>query len=176
MSKSKGNIVEPQGVVENFGADAMRFWSAGAKLGDDVSYQEKELTTGKKTVTKLWNASKFVIMNLEGYGGFNGKFEDLEVMDRWILHRFNEVVQNATNSFEKHDYSKAKFEVEQFFWNDFCDQYLEIVKGRLYGDDAFAKASGQYALSHIIEGCVANVCSDHAVYHRRNLLAAALGE
>ncbi|MBR9700968.1 valine--tRNA ligase [Candidatus Woesearchaeota archaeon] len=153
MSKSKGNVVSPQDVMDKFSADSIRFWAAGAKLGDDIPYMEKDLVTGNKTLTKLWNASKFVIMNLDDYKGFNAKFEDLELMDRWILSKFNRLVKSSTDAFSAYDHSKVKFDVEQFFWNDFCDNYLEIVKGRLYDPkDTIEKTSAQYALSQVIEG------------------------
>ena len=67
MSKSKGNVIRPQDVLGLYGADALRFWAAGSKLGEDMDYQEKDLVTGKKFITKLWNATKFIFMNLEGF-------------------------------------------------------------------------------------------------------------
>ncbi|MFC1648186.1 valine--tRNA ligase [Nanoarchaeota archaeon] len=150
MSKSKGNVVEPQAVVEKYGADALRYWTAGSKLGEDTPYQEKDVVTGHKTVNKLWNASKFTIMNLEG---FDGKKPKLEVMDQWILCEFNRVVKACTEGFEEYEYSRAKLEVDNFFWNVFCDYYLEIVKDRLYNPDQRGEAgkkSAQYALHHVL--------------------------
>jgi len=153
MSKSRGNVIHPQEVVEKYGADPLRFWSASAKLGDDIPYQEKEIVTGKKTVTKVWNASKFVIMNLDEYDGFNGAFKDLELMDRWLLSKYNNLVERCTEAFEQYEYARAKFEVDQFFWHDFCDTYLEVVKGRLYEPpDPMQRQSAQFALSHVLEG------------------------
>lgn len=150
MSKSKGNVVDPRTVLEQFSADAIRYWAAGAKLGDDIPYQEKDLVTAKKTATKLWNASRFAIMNLEGYSGFEG---DLELMDRWLLSKYSGLVLSATQAFERFDHSKAKFEIDQFFWNDLCDNYLEIAKGRLYEpEDPAHKASAQFALLQALEG------------------------
>jgi|ETNmetMinimDraft_2_1059921.scaffolds.fasta_scaffold03099_4 valyl-tRNA synthetase len=147
MSKSKGNVVEPQKVIEQYSADSLRFWSAASKLGDDLAYQEKDLVTGEKFITKLWNASKFALMHLEDYKGKKPK--NLESVDAWILSKMSSIIKSATASFEKYEYSKARAELDVFFWHDFCDQYLEMVKDRLYNPDVRGKAereSAQYAL------------------------------
>ena len=128
MSKSKGNVVEPQGMIEKYSADALRFWAAGSKLGDDLPFQEKDLVTGQKNVTKLWNASKFSLMHLEDYT----EAEVTEVFDKWLLSKLQKVIRISTETFERYEYSRTKAEVEKFFWHVFCDQYLEIVKDRLY--------------------------------------------
>lgn len=132
MSKSKGNVVKPQDVIEKYGADAMRFWAAGSKLGEDLPYQEKDIVTGKKMVTKLWNASKFVLMHLEDYK--EGKVE-LELMDKWLISKLNRLITESTDSFEEYEYARTKSHTELFFWQTFCDNYLEIVKDRLYNPD-----------------------------------------
>ncbi len=149
MSKSKGNVVEPQKMIEKFSADALRFWAAGSKLGDDLPFQEKDLVTGNKFITKIWNASKFCFMHLEDYSDEMPK--SIEVMDRWILSKLSRIIKESTESFEKYEYSKTKLLVEKFFWMAFCDNYLEIVKDRLYNPDRRGKESrksGQYALYH----------------------------
>jgi valyl-tRNA synthetase len=144
MSKSKGNVVNPLEVLENYGADAMRFWAAGAKLGSDLDYQEKDLITGKKLVNKLLNASRFVFMNLENYKGEKPK--ELEPLDSLFLDKLNLLLKDCTENFKKYEYSKVKQELEQFFWNDFCDNYLEIVKKRVYQGEGEKKLSAQYTL------------------------------
>ena len=150
MSKSKGNVVNPQEVLEQYPADAVRFWAAGAKLGDDIPYMEKDLVTGKKTINKLWNASRFVLMHLEEFDGYAG---ELQVMDRWLLDKYNALVTTCTKAFESYDHSKAKLAVDTFFWNDFCDNYLEIVKSRLYDPvTPEEKQSAQHTLSIVLEG------------------------
>ncbi len=146
MSKSKGNVIAPQVMIEKYSADSLRFWAAGSKLGDDLPFQEKDLVTGKKTVKKLWNASKFALMHLEDY---KGEKPELEIMDRWLLSKLQKLVKSATESFDKYEYSKAKQETEIFFWQVFCDNYLEIVKDRLYNADKYhdtARISAQYSL------------------------------
>ncbi len=152
MSKSKGNVVAPQDMIEKYSADAIRYWAAGAKLGDDIPYQEKELVSGKKTATKLWNASRLALASLEGYAGFDGAHADLETADRWLLGRLGALVAACTRAFEEYDHTRAKFALEQFFWNDLCDNYLEIVKGRLYEPkQPRERASAQFALLNALE-------------------------
>ena len=148
MHKSKGNVVEPKQVLINYGADSLRFWAASAKLGEDLRYLEKDLTTGKRTITKLFNASKLILINLKDYK--DEIPEKLELVDSWLLSKLNNVVKICTESFEKYEYSKAKSEIENFFWNTFCDYYLEIVKERLYNNSRGkeAKISAQYTLNY----------------------------
>jgi len=151
MSKSKGNAIAPQDVITKYGADALRFWAAGVKLGDDLPFMEKDLETGKKTVTKLWNATKFAIGHLQDYEGFEG---ELAVMDRWILSKFNRVVKEATEYFDRYEYSKTKLEAEKFFWQTLCDNYLEIVKDRLYSAEKYGEGtlSAKHALYTVTLG------------------------
>lgn len=127
MSKSKGNIVEPEVILQKFSADAMRYWTSSTKLGEDVKYQEKDLVAGDKLVTKLWNACKFVFMHLKD----QPTAPPSEAMDKWILAKLNNAVKESTEFFENFEYTRAKLSIEKFFW-DFCDYYLEIVKHRLY--------------------------------------------
>ncbi|MBS3126294.1 valine--tRNA ligase [Candidatus Woesearchaeota archaeon] len=149
MSKSKGNVIEPQEVTRKFSADALRFWAAGSKLGEDMPYQEKDVLTGKKFITKLWNASKFAFMHLADYKGEKPK--KLEIVDRWMLSGLGDIIREATESFKVYEFSRTKAETENFFWHLFCDNYLEIVKDRLYNPEKRgreAKLSAQYTLYH----------------------------
>jgi valyl-tRNA synthetase len=144
MSKSKGNSISPQEVMEKYGADAIRYWAASSKLGEDFDYQEKDLLTGKKLVNKLFNASKFIFMNLENYK--DKKPKKLEKIDELFLEELNKVINEATDSFEEYEYSKAKSAIENFFWKDFADNYVEIVKNRIYNGKGDEKISAQYTL------------------------------
>ena len=148
MAKSKGNIIEPREVIDKYSADALRFWACSAKLGEDMVFVEKELVAGSKTITKLWNAAKFVFMNLKDYD-FK-KAEKLEFIDSWLMSKLNQLVKGCSDSFDEYDYSKTKAEVEKFFWHTFCDNYLEIVKDRLYNPERSReeKKSAQYTLYH----------------------------
>jgi valyl-tRNA synthetase len=147
MHKSKGNAIEVEEVLAKYGADSLRFWSAGSKLGEDLRYLEKDLVTGKKTITKLFNAGKLILMNLKDYN--NEKPDKFELIDLWLLSRLNEVIKNCTNYFDNYEYAKAKSEIDNFFWNTFCDYYLEIVKDRLYNEKSKeSKISAQYTLNY----------------------------
>ncbi len=146
MSKSKGNVVNPINIIEKYSADALRYWSAGSTLGEDMSFQEKDVITGHKTANKLWNASKFVSLHLEKQ---NKKPTRLELMDSWLLTLLQQTIETATDAFELYEFSKAKAIVHNFFWHTFCDHYLEIVKDRLYNPDKRgkeARMSAQYTL------------------------------
>ncbi|MBW2972660.1 class I tRNA ligase family protein, partial [Candidatus Woesearchaeota archaeon] len=154
MSKSKGNVIEPQVMIDKYGADALRFWAAGSKLGDDLPFQEKDLVTGKKMVNKLWNASKFSIMHLEGFDHkLTAKKVKLEVIDRWILSKLQQLIRDCTDTFSAYEYAKSKSESERFFWNTICDNYLEICKDRLYNPDSRgrdAKVAAQFTLYRLL--------------------------
>lgn len=148
MSKSLGNIIEPQLMIQKYSADALRFWAAGSKLGEDLPFMEKDLLTGQKCINKLWNASKFNLLHLDDYNPYE-KIKNTEVFDRWLLSKLQKLIKGSTDSFESYEYSRTKSEVEQFFWHTFCDQYLEIVKDRLYNPaqrGAEARKSAQQGL------------------------------
>jgi valyl-tRNA synthetase len=150
MSKSKGNVVNPNDVLEKYGADAMRFWSAGAPLGKDFSYKDEDVANGLKTVNKLWNSSKFAIMHLED---FENKKPRLNLLDKGVLSKFNELIKKCTVAFDSYEYSKAKLLMEEFFWKDLCADYLEVVKDRLYNPDKRGESerkSAQYTLNYLI--------------------------
>jgi valyl-tRNA synthetase len=144
MSKSKGNIVRPQEVIEKYGADAVRYWAASSKLGEDFDYQEKDVVTGAKFVTKILNATRFAFMKLK----HQAKAPTLIEADRLLLNQLNSVIKNATEAFENYDYAKAKMEADSFFWKTFADNYLEIIKNRVYNGTDDEKASAFYTLYH----------------------------
>ncbi|MEK6903253.1 MAG: valine--tRNA ligase [Nanoarchaeota archaeon] len=147
MSKSKGNVIDPVMIIQKFSADALRYWAAGSKLGEDLAYQEKDVVTGQKTVMKLWNASNFISSHLKDYKPKKPK--TFELMDAWLLSKLHAVVVKSTDAFEHYAYWQAKAEVDFFFWHTLCDQYLEIVKDRLYNPDKrgeTGKESAQYTL------------------------------
>ncbi|MBS3167300.1 valine--tRNA ligase [Candidatus Woesearchaeota archaeon] len=155
MSKSKGNVVYPNEVIKKYSADALRFWAAGSKLGEDLAYQEKDLVTGQKFITKFWNASKFSMMHLQDYK--LQKPKKLEFMDKYLLSKLNELIKNCTDSFDAYEYSKVKSETENFFWHTLCDNYLEIIKDRLYNPDKRgkdARISAQYTLYTSLLSCL----------------------
>jgi valyl-tRNA synthetase len=149
MSKSKGNVVDPRDTIKKYSADALRFWAAGSNLGDDLPFQEKDLVTGQKFTTKIWNASKFAFMHFADYNGKKPK--NIEAIDKWILTKLSNIVKESTENFMNYEYSHTKLATETFFWHTFCDNYLEIIKDRLYNADKRgkeARLSAQYGLYH----------------------------
>src|SRR3989344_4436923 len=146
MSKSKGNIIEPQEMIEKYSADALRFWAASSKLGDDLPFKEKELVAGQKTIIKLWNASRFSFQHLKSY---KPKKTKLKAFDAWQLSKLNSLIKTCTETFENYEYFRTKSDTENFFWNIFCDNYLEIIKNRFYNPkNKQEKESAQFALYH----------------------------
>jgi len=131
MSKSKGNVVTPVTLIEEKGSDIVRYWASTSHLGSDTAYSEDVLKIGAKLVTKLFNASKFASMNFELLQ--DSTISASEASDKWILSRLEQVKKEATAEFEKFEYAKAREKIEEFFWRDFCDNYLEICKVRSYG-------------------------------------------
>ena len=152
MSKSKGNVAgDPELALKQYSADELRYWSCSSKLGSDVLFSEEVLGDGRRLVTKLFNAVKFAVSHLEDY---DPELEpELKPYDRWILSRFTIAAARTTEGMEQYEYSVAMKKAEHFFWKILCDNYLEIVKKRLYSDDDEAgKQSAQYALYRIIYG------------------------
>ncbi len=151
MSKSKGNVVEPQTITEKYGADTLRYWAAGSKLGEDRDYMEKDVITGQKTTTKLKNACKFAFMHLQDFNKETPK--ELELYDKAIISNFNKIIKECTEHFEEYEYSKTKQEIDNFFWHSLCDNYLEIVKDRLYNPDKRGiqqRKSAQHTLYYLL--------------------------
>jgi len=152
MSKSKGNVIDPRDYIGKYCADALRFWASCSKLGEDMPFQEKDFITATKVITKLWNASKFAIMHLEDYKPMALKPKDLTLIDKWLLSELNKIIKNSTDSFVNYEFSRAKLETETFFWNIYCDYYLEIVKDRLYNKESYTKGeleSAHYTLYNV---------------------------
>ncbi|MGL9725897.1 MAG: valine--tRNA ligase [Wolbachia sp.] len=151
MSKSKGNIVTPHVILKTYGADVVRYWTVNSRLGVDTVYSENIFKIGKRLVTKLWNASKFVSMFMEKHQALSINSVS-ETMDKWILSKLYKVIEKATNSLLQFEYCEALGVIEEFFWKDFCDNYLELVKKRAYGDEAnlSAKQSLAYVLNIIL--------------------------
>ena len=143
MSKSKGNIINPNEVIDRYGADCLRFWAAGSKIGDDTAYHEEDVRTGKRFIIKLRNAANFVFGSFKDYKPKKPK--KLEKIDELFLNELNMAVVATTMHFDEYDYSKAKFNADEFFW-EFCDNYLEIVKWRVYNGSKQQKESAFYTL------------------------------
>lgn len=145
MSKSKGNVAgDPLAALEKYSADELRYWACSSRLGTDVMFSEEVLGLGRKLVTKLWNAARFAAQFLQGFDPSSPV--ELHPFDRWVLASAAKAVADATCGMEVYEYSICMREAEDFFWNAFCDNYLEIVKGRLYGSDEKAADAARKAL------------------------------
>jgi valyl-tRNA synthetase len=133
MSKSHGNVVTPEPLLDQFGADSVRYWAARARLGVDTAYDEQVFNVGKRLCTKLFNASKFAIGRLRDIRGEQlGVARIAAETDRAVIAEFRPVIEAATAAFEHFDYAQALMLVEEFFWQTFCDNYLELAKSRIY--------------------------------------------
>jgi valyl-tRNA synthetase len=128
MSKSRGNVVTPMHLLDEYGADGVRYWAAGARLGTDTAFDDKVLKVGKRLVTKLFNAGKFVLSQ-------EGEAAPITAeLDRAFVHRLRALVERVTASFEAFEYAQALQDSEAFFWHDFTDTFLELVKVRARGE------------------------------------------
>lgn len=147
MSKSLGNTIAPQVVVDKFSNDALRFAAASTKLGQDIPYQEKEVKTGLKIVNKVFNANKFASQLLENFEKFDREFdlEELNSIDKWIVSKLQFTIQTATKQMDNYDISFAKSTIEQFFMSDVADNYIEIVKQRLWKPEEFGEDEAKKA-------------------------------
>ncbi len=153
MSKSLGNGVDPLEVIEQYGADALRFMLVtGMTAGNDTRYQPEKVESSRNFANKLWNASRFVLMGLEeGDMSLTGD-EDLQVADQWILSRLNAVAKDITHNMDTYDIGLAAGKIYDFVWNEYCDWYIELAKKRLYGEDPEAKKTVQKVLVTVLEG------------------------
>ncbi|WP_442955657.1 valine--tRNA ligase [Paenibacillus sp. IITD108] len=153
MSKSLGNGVDPLEVIEQYGADAMRFMlSTSSTPGQDLRYRTEKVEQARNFANKIWNASRFAMMNLEG---FEAKDIDLTgklgTADRWILHRLNETVKDVTRLIDSYEFGETGRLLYNFIWDDLCDWYIEFSKLSLNGTDEEAKRATQSVLVYVLD-------------------------
>ena len=126
MSKSLGNGVDPMDVIEQYGTDALRYFLATTTAsGTDLRYDEEKVKAAWNFINKLWNASRFVLMNIED---FNYTLDNLSISDKWILNKINNLINNVTKHMDKYDFNVVGKELYSFIWDDFCDWYIELAK------------------------------------------------
>ncbi len=155
MSKSLGNGVDPLEVVAKYGADALRFsLILGISFGNDIRYIPAKVEQGANFANKLWNASKFVLMNLEDYeenDGQNCDLSKLAIEDKWILSKANRLAKEIATNIDNYDLGVATQKIYDFIWNEFCDWYIEIVKTRLYDKNCDTRKQAQFTLNTVLE-------------------------
>ena len=153
MSKSLGNGINPLEVIEEYGADALRFTLVtGNTPGNDMRFYMERVEANRNFANKIWNASKFVLMNLEGFDeSFVPSAEDYTLADKWILEEYNKTVTNITNNLDKFELGEAASAVYDFIWNTYCDWYIELAKPRLYNKEGgHDRQTAQYLLVSIL--------------------------
>ena len=148
MSKSLGNGVDPMDVIDEYGCDALRYFlSTSSAAGQDLRYDEEKVKSTWNFINKLWNASRFCLMNIEDLKGYD--FSNLAVQDKWILSKLNKVISKVTKNMESYEFNNAGVELYSFIWSDFCDSYIEMSKFSL--DNVSTKSTLCYVISAILK-------------------------
>lgn len=150
MSKSLGNGIDPIEIIDKYGTDSLRFsLILGITAGNDIRYMPEKLDSASNFANKLWNASKFVLMNLEDY---DGEYDGLSLCkeDKWILSKINTLVKDVTANIENFDMGVYTQKVYDFIWNEFCDWYIEMCKTRLYDKDCKTRKAAQFTLNKVL--------------------------
>ena len=159
MSKTLGNGVDPIEVIEQYGADALRFSViSGTTMGNDIKYMPEKLDQASNFANKIWNAAKFIINNLaskeeimEFCKDVKSNKAELRIEDKWILNKLNQLVETVTKNIEEYDLGIALDNIYGFIWNEFCDWYIEIVKSRLYSENKAEKVKVSFVLNKVFK-------------------------
>lgn len=160
MSKTKGNGTDPLDTVEKFGVDALRYWIATAPIGTDIRYSDDEVKRGSKLLTKLWNAAKYVLMNLTDFEPDTAKqvsVADRFIEDRWVLSELNKTIADVRKNLDKYDNYNSRAAIDTFFYEIFCDQYLEFIKDRFWSPEKYSaesKLSAQWTLFEVLRAVI----------------------
>jgi valyl-tRNA synthetase len=168
MSKTLGNGIDPIEIIDEYGADALRFSVlSGTTMGNDIRYMPEKLEQASNFANKIWNAAKFIIMNRPAekelvdfrkanYDEEKSTYQDssLKLADKWILNRLNKLILEVTNNIENYDLGVALDKIYNFMWNEFCDWYIEMAKIRLYGEDKNEKVQVSYVLNEVFRKCL----------------------
>ena len=160
MSKTKGNGTDPLTAVDKFGVDALRYWIATAPIGTDLRYSDDEVKRGSKLLTKLWNASKYVLMNLTDFDPKTSSpipVAERFIEDRWVLNELNKTIADVRRNLDKYDNFNAHVAADTFFWEIFCDKYLEFIKDRFWSPEKYSaesKLSAQWTLFTVLRAII----------------------
>ena len=154
MSKSRGNVIGPEDVIAKYGADSLRTWAANSVPGSDVMFDWKDIKHGYRFLRKFWNAFRFISMQIfDEEVPYDEAKDSFGAMDKWILAKLNKLNIKVDNAFANYEYADTISSIEKFVWHDFCDEYIEAVKYRLYNDDVGDKSrrAAKYTLRCVIE-------------------------
>ena len=153
MSKSLGNGIDPLEIIEEYGADALRFTLlTGNSPGNDMRFYIERVEANRNFANKLWNATRFVLMNLQDDISFdNIVLDNLEEEDKWILSRLNNTIKEVSDNLDKYELGMGAQRIYDFIWDEYCDWYIEMVKSRLYGNDTESKATAQKVLVYVLK-------------------------
>ena len=160
MSKTKGNGTDPLTTVDKFGADALRYWVATAPIGTDLRYSDDEVKRGSKLLTKLWNAAKYVLMNLTDFEPGTAPqiaIENRFIEDRWVLSELNKTIAEVRKHLDKYDNYNSRAAIDTFFYDVFCDQYLEFIKDRFWSPEKYSaqsKIAAQWTLFEVLRAVI----------------------
>ena len=151
MSKSLGNGIDPLEVIDKYGADALRLsLVTGNAPGNDMRFYWERVEASRNFANKIWNASRFIMMNLDKADSSNVTLDDLAPVDKWILSKLNTLAKDVTDNMENYDLGVAVQKVYDFIWEEFCDWYIEMVKPRLWNDDDTTKAAALWTLKTVL--------------------------
>ncbi|MFQ8664266.1 valine--tRNA ligase [Anaerostipes caccae] len=151
MSKSLGNGIDPLEVISQYGADALRFTLVtGNAPGNDMRFYMERVEASRNFANKVWNASRFMMMNFEQADFSHVELSDLTSADRWILSKFNTLAKDVTDNMDKYELGIAVQKLNDFIWEEFCDWYIEMVKPRLYNDEDNTKAAALWTLKKVL--------------------------
>ncbi|MBO4468436.1 MAG: class I tRNA ligase family protein, partial [Clostridia bacterium] len=156
MSKSLGNGIDPLEIIDKYGADALRFTLAtGNSPGNDMRFSDEKVEASRNFANKLWNAARFILMNLENDEIIPINTADLALEDKWIISKYNTLCKDVTDNLEKFELGLAVAKLYDFIWDVFCDWYIEICKSRLNGDDMKQKNTARSVLTFVFGGTLA---------------------
>ena len=159
MSKTKGNGTDPLDTVEKFGADALRYWLSTAPIGTDLRYSDDEVKSRGKVLNKIFNSAKYVLMNLNDWNPTDKFIEvgDRFIEDRWVLSELNKTIADVRRNLDKYDTYNARAAIDTFFYDIFCDQYLEFIKDRFWAPEKYSaesKPSAQWTLWEVLRNVI----------------------